>query len=122
MVRLKPDPTDPREMGLSAPSEVPDFFILRNLAPAGKDAHGRPIFKARPDQGHRRGRHCRRRSAATGRRPRAKAFQHGMVVIVEHGKAPSAAIIERANGIREEWIKYFAATTGQRASMTATPR
>ena len=29
-------------MGCIAPSEVPDFFILRNLAAAGRDANGRP--------------------------------------------------------------------------------
>jgi hypothetical protein len=33
-------------MGLLAPSEVPDFFILRNLVAAGRDATGHPIFKA----------------------------------------------------------------------------
>ena len=33
-------------MGLISPAEVPDFFILRNLVPAGKDANGHPIFKA----------------------------------------------------------------------------
>jgi hypothetical protein len=43
-------------------------------------------------------------------------------VIVEHGKTPSQALIERANGIRERWIDYFATTTGHRASMTAKPR
>lgn len=32
-------------MGLISPAEVPDFFILRNLVPAGKDANGHPIFK-----------------------------------------------------------------------------
>lgn len=33
-------------MGLISPAEVPDFFILRNLVPAGKDANGHPVFKA----------------------------------------------------------------------------
>jgi hypothetical protein len=33
-------------MGLISPAEVPDFFILRNLVAAGKDANRRPIFKA----------------------------------------------------------------------------
>jgi hypothetical protein len=109
-------------MGLATPSEVPDFFILRNLAPAGRDANGRPIFKAErtkitiqdviavegprtPDADHAQ-----------------KQFNTGIVVIVEHGRTPSQALIERANGIRERWIDYFATTTGQRASMTATVR
>ena len=33
-------------MGFIAPSEVPDFFILRNLVPTGRDSSGRPVFKA----------------------------------------------------------------------------
>src|SRR5882724_8405936 len=33
-------------MGLISPAEVPDFFILRNLTPAGKDGNGHPIFRA----------------------------------------------------------------------------
>ena len=33
-------------MGMIGPSEVPDFFILRNLVAAGRDANGHPIFKA----------------------------------------------------------------------------
>ena len=33
-------------MGLISPAEVRDFFILRNLVAAGKDANNHPIFKA----------------------------------------------------------------------------
>ena len=107
-------------MGLIAPSEVPDFFILRNLAPAGRDANGHAIVKAdrtkvtiqdviaaegprQPDVDHAQ-----------------KRFNTGMVVMVEHGKTPSRELIERANGIRAAWIDYFATVTGHRASMTAT--
>jgi hypothetical protein len=71
-------------MGLIAPSEVPDFFILRNLVAAGRDASGHPIFKADrtkvtiedviatagprlPDVDHSQ-----------------KRFNTGMVLIVEH--------------------------------------
>jgi hypothetical protein len=109
-------------MGLIAASEVPDFFILRNLAPAGRDANGRPIFKA-----DRTKVTIQDVIAIEGpRQPdvdRAqKQFNTGIVVIVEHGKTPSRALIERANGIREQWIDYFRTTTGHRASMTATPR
>ena len=107
-------------MGLVAPSEVPDFFMLRNLEAAGRDANGRPIFKAdrtkitiqdviavhgprQPDVDHAQ-----------------KQFNTGMVVMVEHGKTPSRELIERTTGIRAAWIDYFAAVTGHRASMTAT--
>jgi hypothetical protein len=109
-------------MGLIAPSEVPDFFILRNLELIGRDRNGHPIFKADrtkvtiedviavhgprlPDVDHAQ-----------------KKFNTGIVVIVEHGAKPSKELIDRANGIRERWIDYWETTTGHHASMTATPR
>jgi hypothetical protein len=109
-------------MGLIAPSEVPDFFILRNLVPAGRDANGHPIFKADrtkvtiqdviavegprlPDVSHSQ-----------------RKFNTGMVVIVEHGAKPSKELIDRTNAIREKWIEYWPITTGSRVSMTASPR
>ncbi len=109
-------------MGLAAPSEVPDFFLLRNLVPAGKDANGNPIFKA-----DRTKITVQDVIAAEGPRlpevDRAqKKFNTGMVVIVEHGATPSKELIERTNGIRERWIDYWATTTGHRSSMTASPR
>jgi hypothetical protein len=105
-------------MGLIAPSEVPDFFILRNLVAAGREATGRPIFKADrtkitiqdviavegprlPDVDHSQ-----------------KKFNTGMVVVVEHGTKPSLELIERTNGIRLRWMDYWETTTGHRASMT----
>jgi hypothetical protein len=51
-----------------------------------------------------------------------KNFNTGIVVIVEHGGRPSHELSERANGIRERWIDYWATTTGHRASMTASPQ
>jgi len=109
-------------MGMIAPSEVPDFFILRNLVAVGRDLNGHPIFKADrtkvsvqdviavegpriPDVDHAQ-----------------KKFNTGIVVIVEHGGKPSKELIERANGIRERWIDYWATTTGHRSSMTTSPR
>lgn len=105
-------------MGLIAPSEVPDFFMLRNMVAAGKDANGHPIFKADrtkitvqdviavggprlPDVDHSQ-----------------KKFNTGVVVMVEHGKKPSRELLERANGIRLRWMDYWETTTGHRASMT----
>jgi hypothetical protein len=109
-------------MGLIAPTEAPDFFILRNLAAVGRDSNGHLIFKAdrtkvsiqdviavegprMPDVDHAQ-----------------KKFNTGIVVIVEHGAKPSKELIERANGIRERWIDYWATTTGRRSSMTTSPR
>ena len=100
---------------------MPDFFILKNLVPAGKDTNGHPIFKADrtkvtiqdviavegprvPDVDHSQ-----------------RKFNTGIVVMVEHGKDPSPELIERANGIRRQWIDYWETVTGHRASMTTNP-
>lgn len=108
-------------MGLISPAEVPDFFILRNLVPAGKDANGHGIFKA-----DRTKVTIQDVIAAEGARQPAvdksqRRFNTGMVIIVQHGEKPSSELIERTNGIRKQWIDYFAVTTGRRASMTANP-
>lgn len=109
-------------MGLLAPSEVPDFFILRNLVPAGKDANGHSIFKAdrtkvtiqdviavegprMPDVDHSQ-----------------RKFNTGMVVVVEHGKKPSKDLLEKTDGIRLRWMDYWDNTTGHRSSMTTDPK
>jgi hypothetical protein len=109
-------------MGLAAPSEVPDFFILRNLVSAGRDANGHPIFKA-----DRTKITVQDVIAAEGPRlpdveKAQKKFNTGLVVIVEHGKTPSKELIERTNGIKEEWIKYWTITTGGRSTMTASAK
>lgn len=109
-------------MGLISPAEVPDFFILRNLAPAGKDANGHPIFKA-----DRTKVTIQEVIAAEGPRMpdvdhSQRKFNTGIVVVVEHGKSPSPELVERANAIRKQWIDYFETTTGRRTVMTADPR
>jgi hypothetical protein len=109
-------------MGFISATEVPDFFLLKNLAPAGKDANGHPIFKAErtkitiqdviaaqgprlPDVDHSR-----------------RKFNTGIVILTEHRKKPSAEILKQANGIRQQWLIYWQTTTGHRASMTITPQ
>lgn len=109
-------------MGFISAAEVPDFFILNNLVRVGTDRHGRALFRAArtqvtvqdviaaggplvPDVDHSQ-----------------RKFNTGIVVVVEHGQSPSHELIERANGIRQQWIKYWDTTTGHRASMTANPR
>lgn len=108
-------------MGLISAAEVPDFFMLRNLVPAGKDAHGHPMFKA-----DRTKVTIQNVIAAEGPRlpdvdHSQRNFNTGIVVIVEHGQKPSRELLERANGIRQQWIDYWAITTGHRASMTVSP-
>ncbi len=62
-------------MGLIASSEVPDFFILRNLVAPGRDANGHPIFKADRTKVTIED-VIASRAAAARRRPRAEAVQH----------------------------------------------
>jgi hypothetical protein len=108
-------------MGLITAEEVPDFFILRNLAPVGHDANGRPIFKADRTKVTIRDVIAVEGPRLPGVEKSQKKFNTGIVVITEHGKKPSPELIERANGIREQWIDYWVTTTGHRASMTAIP-
>jgi hypothetical protein len=107
-------------MGLAAPSEVPDFFILRNLVASGRDANGHPIFKADRTK-------VTIQDVIAAEGPRTpdidhaqKQFNTGFVVMVEHGKTPSRELVDRTTGIRAAWMDYFATVTGHRASMTAT--
>ena len=109
-------------MGLISTAEVPDFFILRNLTPAGKDGNGHRIFHADRTK-------VTIQDVIASEGPRLpdidhsqKKFNTGIVVVVEHGQKPSRELVERANEIREQWIDYWATTTGHRASMTANPR
>lgn len=109
-------------MGLISPAEVPDFFILRNLVAAGKDANGHPTFKA-----DRTKVTINDVIAAEGQRTpdvdhSQRNFNTGIVLVVEHGQTPSDNLIERADAIRQQWIRYWDRVTGHRASMTTNPR
>jgi hypothetical protein len=108
-------------MGLISPAEVPDFFILRNLVPAGKGANGHPIFKADRTK-------VTIQDVIAAEGPRVpdvdksqRRFNTGMVMVVQHGAKPSSELIERTDGIRRQWMEYFSITTGRRASRTANP-
>jgi hypothetical protein len=108
-------------MGFIAPSEVPDFFILRNLVPAGKDGNGHPIFRADRTK-------VTIQDVIAAEGPRLPDVDHsqrdfntGMVMVVEHGRTPSPELIERTNGIRERWMDYWTTVTGHRSTMTTEP-
>jgi hypothetical protein len=109
-------------MGMISAAEVPDFFLLRNLVPAGKDANGHPRFKAERTK-------VTIQDVIAAEGPRLpdvdhsqRKFNTGVVVVVEHGQTPSQNLVERADGIRQQWIHYWETTTGRRASMTTNPR
>jgi hypothetical protein len=109
-------------MGLMSAAEVPDFFLLDNLVQVGSDANGRPIFKA-----DKRKVTVDDVIAAEGPRlpdiaMAQRRFNTGIVVMVEHGRRPSAKLLEQAEGIRRQWVGYWGIVTGRRASMTTDPR
>jgi hypothetical protein len=91
-------------MGLVPAAEVPDFFLLKHLVPVGKDTNGHPIFKAERTK-------VTIQDVVAVEGPRLpdvdrsqRKFNTGIVVVVEHGQSPSLELIERANGIRQQWI------------------
>jgi hypothetical protein len=109
-------------MGLISAAEVPDFFILNNLVRVSKDTNGHPIFRAERTK-------VTIQDVIAAEGPRLpdvdhsqRKFNTGIVVVVAHGQSPSHELIERANGIRQQWIEYWETTTGRRASMTASSR
>jgi hypothetical protein len=109
-------------MGLISAQEVPDFFILRSLVPAGRDPQGHLIYEASRTK-------ITIQDVIAAEGPRLpdvyhsqRAFNTGMVVMVEHGKKPSKELMERADGIRQKWIDYWWRTTGGRSTMTTNPR
>jgi hypothetical protein len=100
---------------------VPDFFILENLVRVGTDPNGRAVFKADRTR-------VTIADVIAAQGPRSpdvdhsqRKFNTGIVLLVEHGRQPSRELIERANGIRRQWIDYWSITTGRRASMSVTP-
>jgi hypothetical protein len=108
-------------MGLISPVEVPDFFILRNLAPAGKDANGHAIFRADRTKVTIQDVIAAEGQRSPGVDKSQRQFNTGMVMVIQHGAQPSSKLIEGTTGIRKQWIDYFSVTTGRRASMTANP-
>ncbi|HKD86104.1 MAG TPA: hypothetical protein VKB58_15225 [Terriglobales bacterium] len=109
-------------MGLIASSEVPDFFLLRNLQPQGRDANSHLIYKAdrtkitiddviaaegprMPDVDHAQ-----------------KRFNTGMVIVLEYGHQPPPQLLKDVEGIRLRWMDYWETTTGHRSVMTTDPR
>jgi hypothetical protein len=108
-------------MGLISPAEVPDFFILRNLVPAGKDPNGHPIFKADRTKVTIQDVIAAEGPRLPGVDKSQRQFNTGMVIVVQHGARPSSKLIERTEGIRKQWIDYFSITSGRRASMTVNP-
>jgi hypothetical protein len=108
-------------MGLISPNEVSDFFLLRNLVPAGRDVNGHPVFKADRTKITIQDVVAAEGPRTPGVEKSQRNFNTGMVMVVEHGSKPSRELMERTEGIREQWLKYWSITTGYRSTMTANP-
>ncbi|MBA0086225.1 MAG: hypothetical protein HRJ53_14660, partial [Acidobacteria bacterium Pan2503] len=89
---------------------------------AGKDANGHTIFKAERSKVTIQEVIAEEGPRLPGVDKSQREFNTGLVIVVQHGKKPSNELIERAEGIRRQWIEYFSITTGRRASMTASPQ
>ena len=96
-------------MGIIPASEVPDFFILRNLVAVGKDAKGNPTYR-----GDKVKITIQDVIAANGPRtpPYEQArrqFNTGIVAIVMKGAKPSPELLERRTA-----FAWPGSTTGRR--------
>ncbi|HJZ99024.1 MAG TPA: hypothetical protein VKE70_21085 [Candidatus Solibacter sp.] len=109
-------------MGLITAQEVPDFFILRNIQPQGRDANGHLIVKADRAKVTIEDVMAVEGPRLPGVDQSQKKFNTGIVVITEHGQKPSKELLDRAEAIRLRWVDYWETTTGHRSSMTATPK
>jgi hypothetical protein len=109
-------------MGLISPAEVPDFFLLRNLSPAGQDGNGHAMVKAERTKITIADVMAQEGPRLPAVQKAQKQFNTGMVVVVEQGTTPSPQLIQSVSGIRERWIDYWTTTTGHRSTMTADPQ
>ncbi|HSR43360.1 MAG TPA: hypothetical protein VLL48_14325, partial [Longimicrobiales bacterium] len=107
-------------IGVLAPEGVPDFFLLTNTERAGIDDQGRPILRAdRIDVtiddiiAHNGPREPSFEDAP-------KEFATAFVAVVLPGRTPSAELLERTDGIRRQWIDYWATATGGVATMSTS--
>ena len=105
-------------MGLLPKDDVPDFFLIQNLAHVGFDSNNKPIYS-----GDRLDITVEDVIAANGPRLPAfetsqKDFNLGLIGIVLPGAAPSPMLLERMKGIKDGFINYWSQATGGVSTMT----
>ena len=105
-------------MGLLPKDDVPDFFLIQNLAFIDLDSNGRLVYS-----GDRLDVTIEDVIAANG--PRLPSFENsqkdfnlGLIGIVLPGDAPSPMLLERMAGIKEAFINYWSQATGGVSTMT----
>jgi hypothetical protein len=108
-------------MGFLPPDRVPDFFLLRDAQPAGRDSAGRPrVTAARVN--------ITIRDVIAHNGPRVPAFEEAqkefrtaLVAVVLNGRTPSAELLARTEAIGRAWVDYWSRVTGGAATMSTRP-
>jgi hypothetical protein len=108
-------------MGFLPADRVPDFFLLRDVQPAGRDSAGRPRVTA-----ERLDITIRDVIAHNGPRVPAfedaqKQFRTAMVAVVLNGRTPSPELLARTEAIGRAWADYWSRVTGGAATMSVRP-
>ncbi len=117
-------PLDQYLMGLRAASEVPGFFFVDNPANTIRNRSSSPRIGER-FMGTRRDVSIDDIIAAEGARdPDAsvapKTFTGAFILLVEPGKEPSQASLDKIERIRSSWEAFFTQATGGRGAFVAT--
>lgn len=117
-------PLDQYLMGLRAASEVPSFFFVDNPSGTTRTRSSSPRIGER-FMGTRRDLSIDDIIAAEGARdPDAsvapKTFTGAFILLVEQGKEPSQASLDKLERIRSSWETFFTQATGGRGSFVAT--
>ncbi len=109
-------------IGVLAPEDVPDFFLLRNTRPVGQDDQRRQIVRADKID-------ITIQDIIAHNGPRVPAFEDApkdfstaFVAVVLPGQRPSPELLERTDAIRRQWIHYWTRVTGGVATMSTKLR
>jgi hypothetical protein len=107
-------------IGVLAPQDVPDFFLLTNTESAGRDDQGRPIVRADKID-------VTIDDIIAHNGPRVPSFENApkdfataFVAVVLPGHTPSPELLERTDGIRRQWMSYWSKVTGGVATMSTS--
>jgi hypothetical protein len=106
------------QIGVLAPEDVPPFFLLTDIRPAGRDSQGRPVVRAGKTD-------VTIADVIAHDGPRVPSFEDApkdfataFVAVVLPGHAPSPELLERTDAIRRQWITYWNRVTGGVATMS----
>jgi hypothetical protein len=107
-------------IGVLAPEDVPDFFQLTDIERAGQDELGRPLVRAtRID--------ITIDDIIAHNGPRVPSFEEApkdfstaFVAVTLNGQRPSPELLERTDGIRQEWMRFWSIATGGVGTMSTS--